>query len=84
MEVVVSAAMVIRNAACPLSVLGTLGTLGGVVGLFSFWTVASLLPGMATLIQFVNLRQDAIDVPDDIDIRPGKPEVVGRQVVQHK
>jgi hypothetical protein len=25
---------------------------------------------MATLIQFVGLRQDAIDVPDDIDIKP--------------
>ncbi len=47
-----------------------LATLGTMAGLFSSWAVASLLPGMATLIQFVGLRQDAIDVPDDIDISP--------------
>ncbi len=47
-----------------------LAALGTFVGLFSFWAVASLLPGMATLIQFVGLRQDAIDIPDDIDIKP--------------
>lgn len=49
-----------------------LATLGTWVGLFSCWSVASLLPGMGTLIQFVGLRQDAIDVPDDVDIRPEK------------
>lgn len=47
-----------------------LATLGALVGLFSCWAVASLLPGMATLVQFVGLRQDAIDVPDDVDISP--------------
>lgn len=45
-----------------------LATLGTIAGFFSCWAVASLLPGMATLVQFVGLRQDAIDVPDDIDI----------------
>lgn len=43
---------------------------GAVVGFLSFWSVASLLPGMATLVQFVRLRMDALDVPDDIDIAP--------------
>lgn len=47
-----------------------LAVLGAVAGFFSCWAVASLLPGMATLVQFVGLRQDAIDVPDDIDISP--------------
>jgi hypothetical protein len=55
------------SAGAPTPLLATLGAL---VGLFSFWAVASLLPGMATLVQFVGLRQDAIDVPDDIDISP--------------
>ncbi|MDO3333387.1 hypothetical protein [Mycobacteroides abscessus] len=54
-------------ASAPAAVLATLG---GFVGLLSCWAVASLLPGMATLIQFVGLRQDAIDVPDDVDIKP--------------
>ena len=44
--------------------------LGGAAGLFAFWTVASLLPGMATLIQFVGLRTDALDVPDDATVAP--------------
>jgi hypothetical protein len=47
-----------------------LATLGTIAGFFSCWAVASLLPGMATLVQFVGLRQDSIDVPDDIDIKP--------------
>ncbi len=47
-----------------------LATLGGVVGLFACWTVTSLLPGVATLVQFVGLRVDAVDVPDDVDISP--------------
>ncbi|MCB1256387.1 MAG: hypothetical protein KDB26_04735 [Microthrixaceae bacterium] len=51
-----------------------LATLGAWVGFFAFWSVASLLPGMGTLVQFVGLRQDAIDVPDDVDIKPGRRE----------
>ena len=54
----------------PTATTWVLATLGTLVGLFSFWAVASLLPGMAPLVQFVGLRQDAFDVPDDIDIKP--------------
>lgn len=32
------------------------------------WTIASLIPGLATLVQFVGLKVDALDVPDDIDL----------------
>ncbi|BDD82215.1 hypothetical protein TPB0596_19780 [Tsukamurella pulmonis] len=42
-----------------------LAVIGGVVGLFSFWSIASILPGLGTLIQFIGLRQDALDIPDD-------------------
>ncbi|MDS1114242.1 hypothetical protein RD149_10720 [Gordonia westfalica] len=42
--------------------------LGGYVGLLTLWSIASLLPGLGTLIQFIGLRQDALDIPDDIDI----------------
>ena len=43
-----------------------LGTVAGLTGFFTVWTVVSLLPGLATLIQFVGLKVDALDVPDDI------------------
>lgn len=58
-------ALSVVTATANVAALSTLGTLAG---LFSCWAVASLLPGMATLIQFVGLRQDALDVPDDVDI----------------
>lgn len=45
-----------------------LGGIGLVVGFFAVWTLASLLPLMATLVQFINLKVDALDVPDDVDI----------------
>jgi hypothetical protein len=62
--------LLVLSTVSPKAPTAVLATLGAVVGLFSFWTVASLLPGMATLIQFVGLRQDAIDIPDDVDIKP--------------
>jgi len=62
--------LLVLSAMSPTANKATLATLGALVGFFSFWAVASLLPGMATLIQFVGLRQDAIDVPDDVDIKP--------------
>ncbi|MDX6308437.1 MAG: hypothetical protein QOI06_1483 [Nocardioidaceae bacterium] len=43
-----------------------------VTAFFSVWSVASLLPGLATLVQFVGLRQDALDLPDDVDITPAR------------
>lgn len=48
-------------------VLATVGsaTLGATV-----WAVTSLLPLMATLVQFIRLKVDALDVRDDIDIKP--------------
>jgi hypothetical protein len=62
--------LLVLSAMSPTANKAVLATLGALVGFFSFWAVSSLLPGMATLIQFVGLRQDAIDVPDDIDIKP--------------
>lgn len=62
--------LLVLSAMSPKAPSWILATLGTMVGFFSFWAVTSLLPCMATLIQFVGLRQDAIDVPDDIDIKP--------------
>jgi hypothetical protein len=49
-----------------------LGVAGGVTGFAVVWTIASLLPCLATLVQFIGLKMDALDVPDDIDIADGK------------
>jgi hypothetical protein len=62
--------LLVLSTMSPTANTAVLATTGALVGLFSSWAVASLLPGMGTLIQFVGLRQDAIDVPDDIDITP--------------
>ncbi|WP_139794576.1 hypothetical protein [Prescottella equi] len=67
--------LVILSTVPPTAPSWFLGTLGAWVGLFSFWSVASLLPGIATLVQFVGLRQDALEVPDDIDISPKDPKI---------
>lgn len=47
-----------------------LATVGGVTLGLTVWAVASLLPLMATLVQFIRLKVDALDVADDIDIKP--------------
>lgn len=62
--------LIILSVVTPTANTAALATLGAVAGFFSCWAVASLLPGMATLVQFVGLRQDSIDAPDDIDINP--------------
>lgn len=64
--------LLILSAMTPTANVASLAIVGTLVGWLSSWTVASLLPGMATLVQFVGLRQDAIDIPDDIDIKPDK------------
>lgn len=43
---------------------------GAGAGLLSVWTIVSPLPLLDTLVQFIGLKMDALDVPDDIDIRP--------------
>ncbi|MFC7529114.1 hypothetical protein [Actinoplanes sp. GCM10030250] len=32
------------------------------------WTMGSLLQALSTLVQFIHLKVDALDVPDDIDL----------------
>lgn len=47
---------------------GLLAALGGITGFFTVWSIASLIPCLATLVQFIGLKMDALDVPDDIDV----------------
>ncbi|MFD4932663.1 hypothetical protein ACFWMS_28175, partial [Peribacillus butanolivorans] len=43
-------------------------------GLLGFWTVFSLIPGLDTLVQFVHLKIDALDIPDDSGLTPAMGE----------
>ncbi|OIQ85134.1 hypothetical protein GALL_330280 [mine drainage metagenome] len=47
-----------------------LALVGGATGLFSVWTIVSPLPLLDSLVQFIQLKMDALDVPDDVDIKP--------------
>lgn len=62
-------ALALTTPTAPSWFLAPLGAYGG---LLTFWAIASLLPGMGTLVQFIGLRQDAAEVPDDFD-RPQTP-----------
>jgi hypothetical protein len=44
---------------------------------FAGWTLASPLPLLDTLVQFIRLKTDALDVPDDIDIKPRRTGTTG-------
>ena len=45
-----------------------LGVVGSLTGLFTIWAIASLVYCLDTLVQFVGLKMDAVDVPDDIEL----------------
>lgn len=51
---------------------GVICTISAVAGFTAFWTVASVLPDLDTLVQFVRLKVDALDVPDDIGNESGR------------
>lgn len=43
-------------------------TISAIAGLLTVWAVASLIPGLDTLVQFVGLKLDALEVPEVVDI----------------
>lgn len=45
-----------------------IATIGGITGFFTVWTIMSLLYCLSTLIQFIGLKMDAVDVPDDLGL----------------
>jgi hypothetical protein len=62
-----------------LLVLGTLsartpeivlGPIAFISAMLTVWTMSSLLPGLSTLVQFIHLKVDALDLPDTIELRP--------------
>lgn len=41
-------------------------TLGGISGFFALWTISSVWPLLRFTLEFVDLKSDAADVPDDV------------------
>ena len=48
--------------------VAVLAVTGGFGALFTVWSLTRILHCLAVLVQFLGLKMDAIDVPDDIDI----------------
>ncbi len=59
------------------------GCLGGIGGFFTIYTVASLLPALDTLVQFLALRAEAASIPDDFDKRGRNDAGPLRPVIGH-
>jgi hypothetical protein len=51
-------------AVLPLTPEWLIATASGVTGALVFWTLASVLPNLDVLVQFMGLQFDASDVPD--------------------
>ena len=45
-----------------------LTTLSFIAGFLTVWTMSSLLQGLSTLVQFIHLKTDALDVPDKVAV----------------
>jgi len=60
-------AILILSILSAKSPVALLAPVCGVTGFLTIWTTVSLLHCMATLVQFVGLKVDALDVPDDVD-----------------
>ncbi|GGB81337.1 hypothetical protein GCM10011314_21180 [Knoellia flava] len=61
--------MLVLSALTPTTIPAVLATIGGITGLLTVWALASILPCLATLVQFIGLKVAALDVPDDIDVQ---------------
>jgi hypothetical protein len=58
-------------------------TLGGLTGLCVVWTIASVLPNLNTLVQFLGLQYDASDVPEIVPGGEGAPGDSGQESISH-
>ncbi|WP_422734862.1 hypothetical protein ACN26Y_15185 [Micromonospora sp. WMMD558] len=59
-------ALITLSAVSPKAPEALIALVSTPTALITAWTIASLIPGLATLVQFVGLKMDALDVPDDI------------------
>jgi hypothetical protein len=63
--VVSALALLLLSGLPPSAPTWLLATTAAVAGLFTVWTIASLLPLLSVLLDFVGLKGDAADVPDE-------------------
>jgi hypothetical protein len=77
---VIAALAVLAVSAVPTDAPGWLrGTAGGLAGFLVTWTITSLLPDLKMLVDFVGLKMDATDVPDDVGITQPAPRRLPRK-----
>ncbi|MEW2429103.1 hypothetical protein AB0877_13915 [Micromonospora sp. NPDC047644] len=59
-------ALIVMSAVSPKAPEALIALVSTPTALLTTWTIASLIPGLATLVQFVGLKMDALDVPDEM------------------
>ncbi|MBO4239013.1 hypothetical protein [Pseudonocardia alni] len=64
--VAASISLVVMSTLSRDSNVALFATTATVTAFFSAWTIASLLPCLSTLVQFIHLKMDALDVDDQI------------------
>jgi hypothetical protein len=57
--------LVVLSTLSAKSPVAVLAVIGGLTGFFAIWSIVSLLYCLATLVQFMGLKVEALDVPDD-------------------
>lgn len=60
-------ALIVLSTMSSSSLTALLAIFGFAAGFLSIWAIASLLPCLATLVQFMGLKTDALRVPDEDD-----------------
>ena len=63
-------ALIVFIALPPSAPLWLFRTLGGVSGFLALWTISSIWPLLRFTLDFVDLKSDAAEVPDDV-VEPG-------------
>ncbi|MEV2242209.1 hypothetical protein [Micromonospora sp. NPDC049891] len=67
-------ALIVMSAVSPTAPKALIALVSTPTALLTTWTIASLIPGLATLVQFVGLKMDALDVPDDVALPEGQQQ----------
>ena len=60
--------LIVLSTLSAKSNVALLGTVGSLTGFFTIWAIASLIYCLDTLVQFMGLKMDAVDVPDDVKL----------------
>ena len=63
--IIAALAGLVLSASTPTAPVGWLGSIGALAALFTVWAMASLVRGLSTLVQFVQLQEKSAAVPDE-------------------